>query len=182
VYTLLNGASGAGGTITAGFVPSGAQAATVNVGAADVNSNLLISALRNALALYPFRRFGAPTRALMGSRATTLLAGAEDTTNRPLLPSVGAMNTAGLGNAVTQGWFIDGLSHVPAWAMTGVAAGDTQVFTLNRGDAWAWESPVLSFRFEEKSGPQIIELALFGYFATHVLRPVGLSGMRITAS
>jgi HK97 family phage major capsid protein len=182
VYTLLNGASGAGGTITTGFVPSGAQAATVNVGAADVNAHLLVSALRNALALYPFRRFGAPTMALMGSRATTLLAGAKDTTNRPLLPSVGAVNPAGLGNAVTQGWFIDGLSHVPAWAMTGVAAGDSQVLTLNRGDAWAWESPVLSFRFEEKSGPQIIELALFGYFATHLLRPVGLSGMRITAA
>lgn len=180
VYTLLNGASGAGGTITSGFVPSGAQAATVvsTTGSEDD----LVNALRSALALYPFRRFGAPTRALMGQNATTLLANARDTTGRALLPSMGATNTTGLGNAVTQGWFIDGLPHVPAWAMTGVAAGDTQVFTLNRADAWAWESPVLSFRFEEKSGPQIIELALFGYFAAHVLRPVGLSGMRITTT
>lgn len=178
VYTLLNGANGAGGTITTGFVPSGAQAATVDASTASA----LVNALRLALASYPFARFGAPTMALMGSNATKKLASAADTTGRPLLPSTGATNSAGLGNAVTQGWFIDGLAHVPAWAVTGVAAGDTQVFTLNRADVWAWESPVLSFRFEEKSGPQIIELALFGYFATHLLRPRGLSGMRITGT
>ncbi len=178
VYTLLNGANGVGGTITAGFVPSGAQAATV-VATSGSEENL-VYALRSGLALYPFRRFGAPTQALLGQNATTLLANAKDTTGRPLLPSVGAQNSSGMGNAVTQGWFIDGLAHVPAWAMTGTAAGDAQVITLNRADAWAWESPVLSFRFEEKQGPEIIELALFGYFAAHVLRPVGLSGMRVT--
>jgi HK97 family phage major capsid protein/HK97 family phage prohead protease len=177
VYTLLNGSSGAGGTITTGFVPSGSQAATC---AASADAKVLVHALRAALSKYPFARFAAPTMALMGQAATTLLATAKDTTERPLLPSTGATNSVGLGNAVTQGWFIDGLAHVPAWAMTGVAAGDTQVFTINRADGWAWESPVLAFRFEEKSGPQIIELALFGYFATHLLRPVGLSGMRIT--
>jgi HK97 family phage major capsid protein len=177
VYTLLNGASGSGGTITAGFVPSGSQAATV---AAVASPKLLVDALRIALAKYPFARFAAPSMALMGSNPTTLLATAKDTTDRPLLPSTGATNSAGLGNSVTQGWFIDGLAHIPAWVVTGTAAGDTQVFTLNRNDLWVWESPVLAFRFEEKSGPQIIELALFGYFATHLLRPVGLSGMRIT--
>lgn len=178
VYTLLNGTSGAGGTITAGFVPSGAQAATVDASTASA----LINALRVALAGYPFARFNAPTMALTGQNATKKLATAADTTGRPLLPSTGAQNSSGIGNAVTQGWFIDGLAHVPAWVMTGVAAGDSQVFTLNRADAWVWESPVLAFRFEEKSGPQIIELALFGYFATHLLRPVGLSGMRITGT
>ena len=178
VYTLLNGANGAGGTITTGFVPSGSQAATVDAS----TPSALVTALRQALASYPFARFNAPTQALTGQNATKKLAAAADTTGRPLLPSTGATNSSGLGNAVTQGWFVDGLAHVPAWAMTGVAAGDTQVFTLNRADAWVWESPVLAFRFEEKSGPQIIELALFGYFATHLLRPVGLSGMRITGT
>ena len=180
VYTLLNGANGAGGTITSGFVPSGAQAATV-VATTDSEEDL-VYALRQALAKYPFARFGAPTMALMGQNATVLLANAKDTTGRSLLPSVGAQNASGLGNAVTQGWFIDGLAHVPAWAMTGVAAGDSQVLTLSRPDVWVWESPVLAFRFEEKQGPEIIELALFGYFASHVLRPVGLSGMRITTT
>lgn len=180
VYAAVNGADGVGGTITSGFVPSGAQAATVVATAGSEED--LVYALRGALAVYPFRRFAAPNMALLGQNATTLLAGAKDTTGRPLLPSVGAQNASGLGNAVTQGWFIDGLGHIPAWAMTGTAAGDAQVITMNSSDVWAWESPVLAFRFEEKQGPELIELALFGYFATHVLRPVGLSGMRITAA
>jgi len=183
LYTVLNGADGAGGVITSGFVPSGAQASTVNVGTdADLTGAILVRHLRGRLARYPFSRFAAPTMALMGQNATALLADAVDTTGRSLLPSIGAQNASGLGNAVTQGWSVDGLPHVPAWAMTGVAAGDSQVLQLAMPDVWVWESPVLSFRFEEKSGPQIIELALFGYFGAHVLRPVGLSGVRITAS
>jgi HK97 family phage major capsid protein/HK97 family phage prohead protease len=178
VYTLLNGANGAGGVITSGFVPSGAQAATY-VGTTGTPP-ALIGGIRSRLAAYPFNRFAAPGIALMGQNATTVLATATDTTGRPIFPSIGATNTAGLGNSYTQGWNVDGLAFVPAWAMTGVAAGDTQIFILNQSDAWVWESPLLSFRYEEKSGPALIELNVFGYFATHLLRPVGLSGIRIT--
>lgn len=181
VYTMFNGADGQGGVITAGFVPSGAQVATTTSGVAGADSGLeLLRGVRTALGLYPFRRFAAPNRALMSQEATTAFATAEDAQNRPLLPSVGAQNAAGFGNAVQVGWFVDGLPHVPAWAITGNAAGDADVFTLNSMDAWVWESPVLAFRFEEKQGPEIIELALFGYFATHLLRPVGLSAIRHT--
>ncbi len=178
VYTLLNGASGTGGTITTGFVPSGAQAATF-VGSTGTPP-ALIAGIRSRLAAYPFNRFASPQVALMGQNATTILASSTDSTGRPIFPSIGAQNTSGLGNAVTQGWNVDGLPFVPAWAMTGVAATDTQIFILNALDAWVWESPLLTFRFEEKQGPALIELALFGYFATQVLRPVGLSGIRIT--
>lgn len=52
----------------------------------------------------------------------------------------------------------------------------------NRNDVWAWESPTLMFRFEERSGPGFIELALFGYFVCRVIRPVGLVGIRHTHS
>jgi len=95
---------------------------------------------------------------------------------------VGATNSAGIGNALTQGWFVDGLAHVPAWAISGNAAGDADTFMLNRGDVWAWESPLLTFRYEERSGPAHIDLALFGYFGTHLLRPVGLSSVRLTVT
>lgn len=183
VYTLVNGASGVGGVITNGFVPSGAQAATVNVTAvADDQGRLLGRALRRELARYPFNRFGAPTDALMSQEATAYLADAVDTTGRPLFPSVAPQNAGGLGNAVTQGWSIDGLPHRPAWSMTGAADGDAQVITLNQADVWVWESPLLTFRFDEKQGPANIELNIFGYFGAHILRPVGLSGMRITAT
>lgn len=179
-YTLLNGASGAGGTITSGFVPSGAQAVTTAKG---TDNQTLVKAIRVALAAYPFARFAAPTIALMGGAATQLLAGAVDTTQRPLFPYLGAgpgAASVGAGNSVTMGWNVDGLAFIPAWANTGVALGDSQIMILKASDFWVWESPLLSFRFEEKQGPANIELNIFGYFGTHLLRPVGLSGIRIT--
>lgn len=177
VYTLLNGANGAGGTITTGFVPSGAQAVTTAKG---TDNQTLVKIIRQQLASYPFNRFASPTAALMGSAATALLATAVDTTQRPLFPYLGASNAVGLGNSVDQAWNVDGLAFIAAWANTGVAAGDSQIMILNRSDLWVWESPLLQFRFEEKQGPANIELNIFGYFATHLLRPVGLSGIRIT--
>jgi hypothetical protein len=183
IYTLLNGSSGQGGTITAGFVPSGAQVRTATgTAAGGLAGAALLDGIRAAMAEYPFRRFAAPDITLMSQEATTAFAGAKDTTGRPLLPSVGATNTNGLGNALTQGWFVDGLAHVPAWAISLNAAGDADTFMLNRADAWIWESPLLTFRYEERSGPAVIDLALFGYFATHLLRPVGLSSVRLTVT
>lgn len=180
VYTLLNGTDGAGGVITGDFVPSGAQASTVVAAETDAGSQALVKHIRERLAKYPFNRFASPSLALMGQNATTRLATATDNDGRPLFPSVGAQNTNGVGNAITQGWFIDGLTFQPAWAMTGEAAGDSQFLLLNMSDAWVWESPLLTFQYLEKSGPALIELALFGYFGTHLLRPVGLSGIRVT--
>jgi HK97 family phage major capsid protein len=177
VYTLLNGTSGAGGVITGDFVPSGAQAVTV---AGGTDQQTLVKMLRERLAKYPFNRFASPSRGHLGQGATVRLATAVDTTQRPLFPSIGATNAAGVGNSMTQGWNIDGLGFVPTWAMTGVAAGDSQILFLNSTDLWVWESPLLSFRYEERSGPALIELAMFGYFGAHLLRPVGLSGIRIT--
>ena len=176
VFTLLNGANGAGGTITAGFVPSGAQAFQSAGGTA------LPLDIRKRLAAYPFSRFASPTVALMSQIATANVASAVGSDGRPLFPSVGAQNASGVGNAVSQGWFVDGLAFVPSWSMTGaVGATDTHIFIVNSADMWVWESPLLSFRFEEKQGPANIELNIFGYFGAHVLRPVGLSGIRMTA-
>lgn len=67
-------------------------------------------------------------------------------------------------------------------AMTGDTATDADVLVLNSEDAWLWESPLLTFRFEEKSGPALIELALFGYHAVKLIRPVGLASVRHTAT
>jgi len=177
VYAELNGANGQGGSITSGFVPSGAQVATTS-GQGDE----LIAGVRQALALYPFRRFAAPNRAMLSQEGTSGFATAVGTDGRPLLPSVGAVNTAGVGNAVTQGWFVDGLPFQPAWSMTGNTSGDADALVFNSNDVWAWESPLLTFRFEERRGPAGIDLCLFGYFATRLLRPVGLTAIRHTAS
>lgn len=175
-YTLLNGANGAGGTITNDQVPSGAQASTIAKG---TDNQALVAHIRERLAKYPFLRFGLPDGAVMGMAATVLLATALDTTKRPLFPYVGPTNAVGTGGG-GQGWNVDGINFRPAWANTGTAAGDSQIMILDSGSFWVWESPLLTFRFEEKQGPANIELNVFGYFATHLLRPVGLSGIRIT--
>lgn len=177
VYTLLNGTSGAGGTITAGFVPSGAQAVTT---AGGTDNQTLVKAIRKALADYWFARFAAPTGAAMGQGATARLAQAVDTTQRPLFPWTDGSNAAGVANSFTGGYQVDSLRFIPAWANTGVAAGDSQIMLIRSSDLWVWESPLLTFRFEEKQGPANIELDIFAYFATALIRPVGLSGIRIT--
>lgn len=146
---------------------------------ADYAEASVITDTRDLLAQYPFVRFAAPTGAAMNQKVTRAFATAEDSTGRPLLPSVGAQNTSGLGNAVNQGWFIDGLTFVPAWSITDTAGttgvpGDDVVLIVNRSDVWVWESPLLSFRYEEKQGPANIEMNVFGYFATAVLRPAGV--------
>ena len=183
-YAMFNNATlGLGGTITAGFVPSGAQASTsTGAAAAGASGAALLAAIRAALALYPFRRFASPNRAVMSQEATSALSAGLDSTGRPLLPSVGATNTIGLGNAVTGNWMIDGLPFVPAWSISGNAAGDFDVAIFASSDVWVWESPLLTFRYEEKLGPATIQLALFGYYGVHVLRPVGLSGIRHTVT
>lgn len=163
-YAALNGAATGTGVIQ----PPGAD-------------DVLIGNLRTLLARYPFTRFAAPSGAVINQTTTVALATATDTTNRPLLPSVGAQNASGLGNAVTQGWFVDGLPFVPAWAMTDGLSDDVAII-VNRQDWWVWESPLLTFRFEEKQGPALIELALFAYFATHVLRPSGVFALRNAAA
>lgn len=168
VYAALNGAAAAANT------------EDQSLAGLPVLDHTLIEKVRDLLSRYPFVRFAAPNGAAISQLITRSFAGAKDTTNRQLLPSVGAQNTSGLGNAVTMGWFVDGLAFVPAWAIT-ETVGDDVSLIMNSMDAWAWESPVLAFRFEEKQGPEIIELALFGYFATHVLRPAGVFAVRLIA-
>jgi HK97 family phage major capsid protein/HK97 family phage prohead protease len=139
-----------------------------------------LQAIRKLLAVYPFVRFASPNGAAISQSVTSYMSQLVDTTGRPLLPSVGAANTVGLGNAVDQGWFVDGLPFQPAWAIT-EAVGDDLVLIVNSADFWVWESPLLTFRFEEKSGPALIEMALFAYFATKVLRPAGVAALNKSA-
>jgi HK97 family phage prohead protease/HK97 family phage major capsid protein len=174
-YTELNINANVG-VFNPGVIADLTSAVPATLAAAQL---LALKNIRNLLARYPFTRFSSPTGAAMGQLITVAMSDAVDSTGRPLLPSVGATNTAGLGNAVDQGWFVDGLAFTPAWAMT-QAVGDELALIINSADAWVWESPLLTFRFEEKQGPAVIELALFAYFATKVLRPAGIFSIRGT--
>jgi phage head maturation protease len=186
VYTLLNGASGVGGTITSGFVPSGAavfaQAAGGSVGSNADEGALLVAALRQQIVDFPFRRFARPDRLVLSQEATRALAAANDSTGRPLLPRLGAMNASGAVSVLDQAFDIDGLAGVPAWSITANTAADFDTAMWNSMDAWVWESPLLTFRYEEVAGPANIDVALFGYFAAAILRPSGFSAIRLTVT
>lgn len=173
VYTELNGTNGVGGTITSGFVPSGAQVTTTS-GQGDE----LGQGVRTAIGIYDFRRFANIDWGFLSQEGVSEFSSAVDTTGRPLFPWVAPQNP--LGTADRGGYFIDGVTLGKAWSMSGNAAGDADVIMGAKPDVWCWESPVLTFRFEERSGPAFVELALFGYFAVRILRPVGLVGIRHT--
>lgn len=64
--------------------------------------------------------------------------------------------------------------------ITGTAAGDGDVFVTGRGDLWAWSSPLLEFSYGERSGPAMVELAVYGYFATRLIKAAGLAAIRHT--
>lgn len=131
--------------------------------------------IRSELASYSFTRFARPTGGALSPAATSGVADAQDSTGRPLIPAVGAQNAFGTADAVAGAWPIDGIGFVPAWALNPTGALSTaEIFIVNSADFFVWESPTLTFRFEEKQGPEIIEMALFGYFATAVLRPAGI--------
>jgi HK97 family phage prohead protease len=139
--------------------------------ASDTGPNIL-DAIRAGLGAYDFTRFASPTGAALSGYAVGFLATAKDNDGGYLLPSVGPSNRAGTGTM--GGYQIDTLAFTKAWALSAAAAGDVQAVVVNMADAWVFESPTLSFRFEEKQGPEIIELALFGYFGAAILRPSGI--------
>lgn len=173
VYTELNGTNGVGGTITSGFVPSGAQVTTTS-GQGDE----LGQGVRTAIGIYDFRRFANIDWGFLSQEGVSEFSSAVDTTGRPLFPWVAPQNP--LGTSDRGGYFIDGVTLGKAWSMTGNTSTDADVLMGAKPDVWCWESPTLMFRFEERSGPAFVELALFGYFAVRILRPVGLVGIRHT--
>jgi HK97 family phage major capsid protein len=64
--------------------------------------------------------------------------------------------------------------------ISGVAAGDGDVFVLGSGDLWAWSSGLLQFQYYERQGPGMVDLSVWGYFAAKVVNPRGVSSIRHT--
>lgn len=57
------------------------------------------------------------------------------------------------------------------------AAGDPRAFVTG-ADLWSFDSPVLEFRYTEKSGPELVEPAVFGYHAEVLNHDTGLAVVR----
>lgn len=150
IFTELNTVQG--GIITAGQVPSGAQART-SAGAA------LPADLRKAILGYVDFAKRKAVSVVSSSRSTV----------------TDALETLDMQAFALRDVTVD----LSPW-MTGVAAGDADLVVLGPDALFSWASPVLELRYWERQGPGMIDVALWGYFAAKVLRPVGISSIRHT--
>jgi HK97 family phage prohead protease len=140
----------------------------------------LAQGLRLVWGEFPFHRYTvAPDRVLLSRTGFGAMVQAQDGMGRPLFPFSNPQNNRGTVGVAAQSLSVDGLDATPAWGLTN---GTDDVVTFNHVDAWAWESPLLTFRFEEVAGPHKIVLALWGYFAFQILRYPGIHAIAYTGA
>ncbi|GEL17684.1 phage major capsid protein [Pseudonocardia asaccharolytica] len=90
----------------------------------------------------------------------------KDSAGRPLMPmdSAGPMNVVGTGSVAVDGR-IHGLGVI---ASDGVTQYPESILAARAADTLLFESALMRFRYEEKSGPHSIEVGIWGYSAVHV--------------
>ena len=130
-----------------------------------------------------FATRNAPPDLIFGSpRRFGMVLELADTTGRQIvLPgfNMGPNNAAGvasLGNA-----FSGSVWHGTQFIATPGELDDGRLYTLGRDDAIYFESDLLRFTYEEKEGPEAIELGIWGYSAWWVMyKPDAVQGLTIT--
>ena len=134
-----------------------------------------LDALTLKLGTQLFRKGGSNIdRIVVGQDAYLASLAAKDANGQRLVGRVAPLDQ-GAGSATTPIISYEGMSLVPAWPL----ATNTTVAFASRS-AWTWDSPVKQFRFEERGGPSIVELALFGYHADAFLRTSDLERITFT--
>lgn len=88
---------------------------------------------------------------------------------RPVLPYLNPSNASGTTQAGYAGASAQGVPLVAAWALD---AGEG--FLVRSEDVAVFESPLLTFQFDEVEGPGVIKLALWAYHVVAVLRSAGV--------
>jgi hypothetical protein len=137
-------------------------------------------AIRQGLGMFPTTRHLTGRVILPSAAHWGALVGADDNTGRPLLPYLGygPTNAQGvMGTGYGEG-AIAGVPARPAWAN----AADTTILGAGPSDAMSFESSLLEFRFLEKSGPELVEFDVWGYFGGAVLQPAGVLKITSTAT
>jgi hypothetical protein len=129
-------------------------------------------AIRAALGTLPGTRFMPGRVILPSSHVWGALVGADGTDGRPLFPYLlnGPTNAAGTTSAGYATGSIAGVETRPAWALQ---PGEI-IIGAGPADAMSFESSMLEFRFAEKSGPELVEFNVWGYFGAVVLQKKGV--------
>lgn len=90
----------------------------------------------------------------------------KDSTGRPLLvsPAQGPMNALGQADLQNDGW----IGGIPVYVSQGMKGGTSTTWygaVIKSSYVQQFESPMLSFRYEEQAGPQSIILGCWQYWA-----------------
>jgi hypothetical protein len=158
IFAELNSAQS--GTITGLQVPNGAQARTST-------GTSLPADLRKAILDFGGIRGMRPRNVIASTRQT--VAEGLDTLDASTVPA-----------GADYFYVTHGCPVYLSPQISGTAAGDADVFILGSGDLWAWSSPMVEFQYYERQGPGMVDVALWGYFATKVIQPRGVSSIRHT--
>jgi HK97 family phage major capsid protein len=101
-----------------------------------------------------------------------------DTTGRPLIPAetAGPVNVAGVGDVKAAG-VIEGLAVVVSESAA-IGSYPDNFLVLRGSDTILFESNMMRFRYEERSGPESVELGVWAYMAV-IVRYAGSSSKRV---
>jgi len=141
---------------------AGATAGTV----VDISNGVTMQVLAR-MVTYQANRKRAAEIFLAGSDLFVELVAQVDGAGRPMNPAISATNAPGSIGGGAMSVSVAGLTTPYVPVLTGGVLGA-------RSDFATFESGLRTWRWEEKSGPAIIELAAFGYIGCAVLRPLGL--------
>jgi HK97 family phage prohead protease len=157
-----------------------AVVAGASVGTASVDAVSFEHAVRVAIGAMPTTRFSMARRVLAPGDAYGDLVDTDLDDGRPLVPYVGYEPTraTSVAYAAYGSMAIAGVGMFPAWALTGAGG----LVLSSPGDAMTFESSLLDFKFTEKDGPELIDFAVWGYFAAVVLEPLGVVSIPYAAT
>jgi hypothetical protein len=142
-------------------------------------NDLAIDGVREISADFGAHRFIEPDTLLASPTGFKALTKAVDDIGRSIFPYVGAQNALGSYGRANRRLDVDGFAVPNVWSMTSTY---DDLVMFSSPDMLAGESPLLTFRFEEKSGPENIVLNIWGYFCYQILRYPGIHAVNYTAA
>jgi HK97 family phage prohead protease len=142
-------------------------------------NDLAIDGVREISADFGAHRFMEPDTLLASPTGFKALTKAVDDIGRPIFPYMGGGNAMGSYGRANRRMDVDGFATPNVWSMT--STYDDLLMFLST-DLLVGESPLLTFRFEEKGGPENIYLNIWGYFCFQILRYTGIHSVNYTAA
>lgn len=141
-------------------------------------NDLAIDGVREMSADFGAHRFIEPDTLLASPTGFKALTKAIDDIGRPIFPFINGQNAMGAYGRARRTMDVDGFAVPNVWSMTSTY---NDLVMFNSTDLLVGESSLLTFRFEEKGGPENIYLNIWGYFCFQILRYTGVHACNYTA-